>query len=189
MRLKSVKSFSNCSLMAIVLATSLMCSGCKDIAPFTGFGKGGEAKWEDLVKEATDTLAKPIKPDKYVATAQYCEGLYNKALEIAEKKYGPESPQVAICLGYLAAMYKARQDWRLAGQTYKRLVEIKDKIDPDSSETKQFKSDYSLVQDKLKEYGLDDESLSKKSDGSEPEKKKKKKKKKKDEKKEEKKVE
>lgn len=171
--------------MVMVLATSLICAGCKDISPLS-FNQSGEAKWEDLVKEATDTLARPIKPDKYVSTAQHCEELYTKALEITEKKYGPESPQAAICLGYLAAMYKARQDWRLAGQTYKRLIEIKEKIDPDGAETKQFKADYSVVQDKLKEYGLDEESLSKKkSEGSDPEKKKKKKKKKKEEKKDE----
>ncbi len=179
-----LSSFCNCSLVMVMLATSLVCAGCKDISGFSGFGKPNEPKWEDLCREATETLAKPIKPDKYNSVAKHCEELYNQSLEIADKKFGPESPQTAISLGYLAAMYKNRQDWRLAGKTYKRLIEIKDKIDPDSMETKQFKSDYEVVQEKLKEYGLDEESLAKKKDGSDTGEKKKKKKKKKKEKEE-----
>lgn len=177
------QTICSCSLVVVVFASTVLCAGCGNISAFGGFGKSGGPTWEDLCKEATDMLAKPVPAAKIASTSQRVEELYTQAVEAAEKKYGPESNQVAICLGYLAPFYKSRQDWRKAGQTYKRLLELKAKIEESpSAETKQFQSDFETVNDKLKAYGLDEETLNKKkTEGESGEKKKKKKKKKKTE--------
>lgn len=80
---------------------------------------------------------------------------YEHAVHDAEKKFGAESPQALIALGYLAQLYKQMGEWKLAYVTYKRLVPLKEKIDPTAKDDiKQFKDDFAVVKQKLKDYGI-----------------------------------
>lgn len=79
---------------------------------------------------------------------------YNKAVAEAEKKYGAESGQVATALGYLGQIYRAQGEWRLAYMTYKRLVPIKEKMEPNTREAKDLKADFEFVKTKIIEYGI-----------------------------------
>jgi|688.fasta_scaffold270027_2 tetratricopeptide (TPR) repeat protein len=83
------------------------------------------------------------------------EDAYTKAEKLCAKEYGKDDARRATCLGYLAMMYKDQQEYRKAALVYKELIEIHEKIDPKSQELAQFKSQYSEIQHKIKEYGLD----------------------------------
>ena len=79
---------------------------------------------------------------------------YNKAVAEADKKYGVESGQTATALGYLGQIYRAQGEWRLAYMTYKRLLPIKEKMEPNTRETKDLKADFDFVKTKIIEYGI-----------------------------------
>jgi len=80
--------------------------------------------------------------------------MYSQAVTEAEKKFGPDSGQVAMALGYQGQIYRAQGEWRLAYMTYKRLVPLMDKFAPDTRETKDLKKDFEFVKSKIIEYGI-----------------------------------
>ncbi|MBC7998464.1 MAG: tetratricopeptide repeat protein [Leptolyngbya sp.] len=130
---------------ALVVALSLALGACG--------GMGGEAKadWMALLSQGNEAKAK----QDYTAASEH----YGKALEAAEKKYGKESGQAATCLGYSAEVYRSLGEWRLAYFAYKRLVPIREKLDPGSRELKDLNKEYAYVKQKIKDYGIktDDE--------------------------------
>jgi len=83
------------------------------------------------------------------------EDAYTKAEKLCAKEFGKDDPRRATCLGYLAMMYKDQQEYRKAALVYKELIEIHEKIDPKTAELATFKSQYTEIQRKIKEYGLD----------------------------------
>ncbi len=122
---------------AFVVALSLVLGAC-----------GGEQKQSYIgwIQMANDQK----KNNDYVGAVDS----YSKAVSEAEKKYGAESGQVATALGYLGQIYRAQGEWRLAYMTYKRLVPIKEKMEPNTRETKDLKSDFEFVKQKIIEYGI-----------------------------------
>ncbi len=80
--------------------------------------------------------------------------MYGEAVTVAEKKYGPDSGQVATALGYQAQIYRAQGEWRLAYMTQKRLIPLMDKFEPNTRETKDLKKDFEFVKSKLIEYSI-----------------------------------
>ncbi len=122
---------------AFVVALSLCLGAC-----------GGEAK-ADYMYEITIGNDQR-KNNDFAGALEH----YSKAVTIAEKKYGQDSGQVATALGYLGQIYRAQGEWRLAYMTYKRLVPLMDKFEPNTRETKDLKSDFELVKQKIIEYGI-----------------------------------
>lgn len=130
---------------ALVVALSLALGACG--------GLGGETKadWMALIAQGNEAKAK----QDYTGASEH----YAKALEAAEKKYGKESGQAATCLGYSAEVYRSLGEWRLAYFTYKRLIPVREKLDPGSREVKDLKTEFNYVKEKIKAYGIktDDE--------------------------------
>jgi len=122
---------------AFVVALSLVLGAC-----------GGEQKMNYIgwIQTANDQK----KNNDYTGAIDS----YNKAVADAEKKFGAESGQVATALGYLGQIYRAQGEWRLAYMTYKRLMPIKEKMEPNSRETKDLKADFDFVKTKIIEYGI-----------------------------------
>lgn len=111
-------------------------------------GGGGELKRFDQYLAKGNTA-------KAAGDYAGAEEAYTKAEKLCAKEYGKDDARRATCLGYLAMMYKDQQEYRKAALVYKELIEIHEKIDPKSSELATFKSQYSEIQRKIKEYGLD----------------------------------
>ncbi len=80
--------------------------------------------------------------------------MYSQAVTEAEKKFGPESGQVAMALGFQGQIYRAQGEWRLAYMTYKRLIPLMDKFEPNTRETKDLKKDMEFVKSKIIEYNI-----------------------------------
>lgn len=130
---------------ALVVALSLALGACG------GMGGDTKADWMALLSQGNEAKAK----QDYTAASDH----YAKALEAAEKKYGKESGQAATCLGYSAEVYRSLGEWRLAYFAYKRLIPIREKLDPGSRELKDLNKEYAYVKQKIKDYGIktDDE--------------------------------
>ncbi|MBS1953084.1 MAG: tetratricopeptide repeat protein [Cyanobacteria bacterium SZAS-4] len=109
---------------------------------------GGDAKKWDKMLEAGNTS---MKAGDYAAA----EDSFVKAEKLCAKEFGKDDARRATCLGYLAEMYRAQQEYRKAALVYKELIEIHEKIDPKSSELANFRSQYAEIQRKIKDYGLD----------------------------------
>lgn len=95
------------------------------------------------------------------------EESFQSALALAEKQYGHHAAPVATILGYLGQIYRSQGEWKLAYVTYKRLLPLKQKLDPNNKEElKMLKEDYDLILSKMKHYGIptDDEPAVKKDD-------------------------
>lgn len=110
----------------------------------------------DPPKQWTDYLStghNAIKAGDYDSAVK----AYNDAVSTAEKKYGVDSNQTATCLGFLGQTYRQIGQWRLAFVTYKRLIAIKQKTDPQSPDLKQFKEEFGFIQGKMKEYGIEED--------------------------------
>lgn len=56
------------------------------------------------------------------------EALYERALEVFERVYGPGHYEIAVTLNNLAAMHQARDNPAVAEQLYRRAVAIKEKL-------------------------------------------------------------
>jgi hypothetical protein len=74
------------------LALLLLCAGLSCVR-----AQGGGAAWDRLNQEAM-TLYDAGKYDRAVVAAR-------KALEVAEQKFGPDQPYVAMSLNHLALLY------------------------------------------------------------------------------------
>lgn len=82
---------------------------------------------------------------------------FTSAEKQCAKEFGKEDARRATCLGYLAEMYRAQQEYRKAALVYKELIEINEKTAPKSQELANFRAQYAEIQHKIKEYGLDKE--------------------------------
>ena len=125
---------------ALVVALSLALGAC---ALITGEAK---ADYMNLIMMGNDYRKSNDFPN-----ALEC---YTKALKEAEKKYGADSGQVATALGYEAQIYKSLGEWRLAYMTYKRLIPLMDKFEPNTRDTRDLKKDFDFVKGKIIEYSI-----------------------------------
>ncbi len=55
------------------------------------------------------------------------EPFYLRSLEISEKRFGPEHPQVALSLDHLADLYRAQSRYDEAEPLYRRALKISEK--------------------------------------------------------------
>lgn len=127
-------------VFAFVVALSLSLSACGALL--------GEVKATYM---SLLTMGNDYKKNNDFPNAIDC---YNKALKEADTKFGPESGQSATALGYLAQIYRAQGEWRLAYMTYKRLIPLREKYQPKGRETEDMKKDFEFVKGKIIEYSI-----------------------------------
>ncbi len=115
--------------------------------PLDMAGGGSPKKWDQFLEAGNVSM----KAGDYPAA----EANFEKAEKLCAKEFGKDDARRATCLGYLAEMYRAQQEYRKAALVYKELIEIHEKIDPKSSELANFRAQYAEIQRKIKDYGLD----------------------------------
>ena len=95
-------------------------------------------EWEKLNKEVTD-LFRAGKYDRAVVVAK-------KALEVAEKAFGPDHHNVATSLNSLAEQYRAQGQYAQAEPLYKRSLAIREKaLGPDHPDVAQSLNNLGLL--------------------------------------------
>ena len=125
---------------AFVVSLSLALSACASL-----LGKAEPNYMQSI------TMAHDYKKNNDYVNALAC---YSQAVTDAEKKYGPDSGQVAMALGFQGQIYRAQGEWRLAYMTYKRLIPLMEKFEPNTRETKDLKKDMEFVKSKIIEYNI-----------------------------------
>lgn len=110
-------------------------------------GGGSPKKWDQFLEAGNTSM----KAGDYAAA----EESFEKAEKLCAKEFGKDDARRATCLGYLAEMYRAQQEYRKAALVYKELIEIHEKINPKSNELANFRAQYAEIQRKIKDYGLD----------------------------------
>lgn len=142
-------SFTTRRFAPLVIVAFLLTScgdvGKPDFSVFGGLG-GSSKKWETIVTEAQDMQAKN-KPVE-------AESLYKEAIEVCTKKYGENGAQTGTAVGYLASFYKARQDWKLAYNEYKRWKSIMQEVEPAGESIKNIDQDLRYIKEKMIQYNL-----------------------------------
>jgi len=133
--------------IASLIFLSFLLTSCGEVgkADFSMMG-GGSKKWETLVKDAQDAQAKG-KIDE-------AEKLYKEAIDVCSKKYGEKAAQTGTCVGYLAGMYMARQDWKVAYNEYKQWKAIMQEVEPDGEQMKIIDQDLKKIKAKMIQYNL-----------------------------------
>ena len=97
------------------------------LATTSVFAQGVGIEWDILNQEVME-LYRTGKYDRAVVVAK-------KALEVAEKKVGPNHPRVATSLNNLAALYETQGQYAQAEPLYKRALAIDEKaLGPDHPE-------------------------------------------------------
>ena len=86
----------------------------------TGPAAAQSIEWKTLGQEAS-TLYRQGKYDQAVVVAK-------KALEVAEREFGPEHPDVATSLNNLAGLYHAQGQYAAAEPLLKRSLAIWEKV-------------------------------------------------------------
>jgi len=122
--------------LAIVLITLGACARKDD----------SENAWLEYIRLANDK----VKVGDYLAA----EDLYLKAKEQCQNNFGDNDARTGTCLGYLAELYLGEQEYVKAAVTYKSLIAIERRCAPNSAELERDVKEYEFVQEKLKEYGL-----------------------------------
>ncbi|MDZ4832220.1 MAG: tetratricopeptide repeat protein [Candidatus Melainabacteria bacterium] len=140
-------------LLIAVALTSCGEVGKPDFGKLTG-GGGGNQKFEDVVAQA--------RAAKDAGNTAEAEKLYNQAIEICTKKFGENAAQTGTCVGYLAELYMAKQDWKLAYTNYKRWQAIMQEVDPGGEQLKIIQQDLRKIKEKLIQYNLVPEEVLKK---------------------------
>lgn len=125
-------------------------TSCGDVAKpgelsLPGMG-GGAKKFEDIIAQA--------KTARDAGNTPEAEKLYNEAIEVCKKKYGENDARTGTCVGYLAELYMAKQDWKLAYTNYKRWQTIMQEVDPGGEQIKNIQADLKKIKEKLIQYGL-----------------------------------
>ena len=105
-----------------------------------------ENEWLEDVRLANER----VKAGDYLAA----EDLYLKAKEKCQNNFGDNDARTGTCLGYLAELYLGEQEYVKAAVTYKNLIAIERRCAPNSAELERDVKEYEFVQEKLKEYGL-----------------------------------
>jgi hypothetical protein len=139
-----------------VLITAVVLTACGEVGKpdFNMGGNMGGKKFEAVVTEA-----QAARTAGNIADA---EKLYNEAIEICVKKYGENAAQTGTCVGYLAELYMAKQDWKLAYTNYKRWQAIMQEVDPGGEQLKIIQQNLKKVKEKMIQYNLVPEEVLKK---------------------------
>ncbi|MBX3077189.1 tetratricopeptide repeat protein [Candidatus Obscuribacterales bacterium] len=133
--------------IASLIFLSVLLTSCGEVGkPDFAMMGGGSKKWETLVKDAQDAQAKG-KIDE-------AEKLYKEAIDVCSKKYGEKAAQTGTCVGYLAGMYMARQDWKVAYNEYKQWKAIMQEVEPDGEQMKIIDQDLKKIKAKMIQYNL-----------------------------------
>lgn len=151
-----VMSFTTKKIVPLLLIAVALTS-CGDVgkADFSKLtGGGGSQKFEDVVAQA--------RAAKDAGNTAEAEKLYNQAIDICKKKFGENAAQTGTCVGYLAELYMAKQDWRLAYTNYKRWQAIMQEVDPGGEQLKIIQQDLRKIKEKLIQYNLVPEEVLKK---------------------------
>lgn len=141
-------SFSIRKIVPLIIVAVALTS-CGDVSrPDFGSltGGGGPKKFEDLVASA--------KTARDAGNTAEAEKLYNEAIEVCKKKYGENAAQTGTCVGYLAELYMAKQDWKLAYTNYKRWQAIMQEVDPGGEQLKIIQTNLRKIKEKLIQYNL-----------------------------------
>lgn len=132
-------------LLSLLLASTFLVSACGDVKPLS-FGMSADLSWEQLVTEGQNAYRAgkiDVAEKKYVEAVQKCE-----------EKFGEDDARTGNCVGYLAELYKYKQDWLKAEKEYKKWLTIMDKHDSTGEQVKVIRKGYSEVKEKIKKYGL-----------------------------------
>jgi len=133
--------------IASLIFLSVLLTSCGEVGkPDFAMMGGSSKKWETLVKDAQDAQAKG-KIDE-------AETLYKEAIDVCSKKYGEKAAQTGTCVGYLAGMYMARQDWKVAYNEYKQWKAIMQEVEPDGEQMKIIDQDLKKIKAKMIQYNL-----------------------------------
>lgn len=133
--------------LATLIGFSILLTSCNAQVGKPDFSFASQSKkWETVVTEAQDMQAK--------GKAEEAEKLYKEAIDVCSKKYGEKAAQTGTCVGYLAGMYMAKQDWKLAYNEYKRWKAIMQEVEPDGEQMKIIDADLKKIKAKMIQYNL-----------------------------------
>ena len=133
--------------IATLICLSILMTSCGEVGrPDFSIMGGSSKKWETIVKDAQDMQAK--------GKADEAEKLYKEAIDVCTKKFGEKAAQTGTCVGYLAGMYMAKQDWRLAYNEYKQWKAIMQEVEPDGEQMKLIEQDLKKIKAKMIQYNL-----------------------------------
>lgn len=124
-------------------------ASCLLVSALVGCGpdKAKQNAWLDSIQIANEKL----KARDYLAAEEF----YLKAKDQCETNFGKTDARTATCLGYLAELYRAEQEYAKAAVTYKNLIKIQQHCAPNSAELERTIKVYKQVLTKVKEYGLE----------------------------------
>lgn len=134
--------------IASLIFLSVLLTSCGEVGKpdFSVMGGGSSKKWEAILKEAQDAQAKGNGAD--------AEKLYKEAIDACTKKYGEKAGETGTCVGYLAAMYMEKQDWKLAYNEYKHWKAIMQEVEPDGETMKVIDENLKKIKAKMIQYNL-----------------------------------
>jgi len=133
--------------LAALMFVSVLLTSCGEVGkPDFSFGGGSSKKWETLVTEAQAMQDKGKSAE--------AEKLYQEAIEVCSKKFGEKAAQTGTCVGYLAGLYMAKQDWKLAYQEYKHWKSIMQEVEPEGEQMKQIDANLKKIKEKMIQYNL-----------------------------------
>ena len=115
------------------------------------FGCGEDRSKQNAWLESVQIANEKLKARDYLAAEEF----YLKAKEQCESNFGKTDARTGTCLGYLAELYRAEQEYAKAAVTYKALIVIQQQCAPHSTELEQTIKAYKQVLSKVKEYGLE----------------------------------
>ncbi len=134
-------------MWSIAAIGAIVLTSCGDVKPLNLPGMNqGPTKFEDMIALAQN--------NEKMGKNEEAEKWYKAAIDACVSKFGEKDGRTATCVGYLAAYYRDRQDWKLAYEQYKRWKGILQEISPTDPQLKVVNEDLQKVKDKMKQYGL-----------------------------------
>lgn len=146
--LRKTTAYRECTVSALI-AVSLVtiCVSTLGACNQMQIGQEKPKSYLSYVEEGNIAMSK----QDYVTA----EKSFSTARELAEKQYGPEGAPLPTILTYLGQIYRGQGEWRLAYNVYKKLVPLKQKLEPKKTkEIAQLKAEYAEVLEKMKKYGI-----------------------------------
>ncbi|MBX9667065.1 MAG: hypothetical protein K2X93_05565 [Candidatus Obscuribacterales bacterium] len=144
MRVVSALTLRKSVSLVIVSVLLVSCEVKKLELP--GIGGGGPSTWEDCVSQA--------QAKQNVGAYADAEVLYTRAIDLAKAKFGENDARTGTCIGYLAGMSMAKQDWKVAYTHYKRWKSVMQQVDPQGEQMKVIDNDLKKIKQKLMQYNL-----------------------------------
>ncbi len=154
MRVLSSMGFKKAIPLIIVSNLLFSCGDVKKMDMSVPGMSNGPRSWEECVAQAQVNQ----NAGRYAAAEQ----LYTKAIEFAKDKYGENDARTGTCIGYLAGMTMAKQDWKVAYSHYKRWKSVMQEVDPHGEQMKVIDNDLKKIKQKLMQYNLVPEEVLKK---------------------------